>query len=332
VIEAGRSTGQCRVCGSTAITPRGKAEFYVGYAVPIFDCRKCGCRYAPHDSSAHDLLYEEADSRYSCYLDLSAVTKLLFDRGDLTGLRAELSKTPKYSFVIRELAHQPASARCLEIGCSRGHLTSLLILENRDVLAVDVAPRAVGAANAAFGDHFAVVGDSRIEGRAPYDFIYHVGTIGCVEDPIGLTHDLLRLLKSGGRLVFNAPNLDACALRDQLWLDWAPPPDLVTLFRPGFWREQFGNIAEVNEEIEWEPPQRNLVIGLGRLMGRRWKEPPPLALKESKRLSLPPLTWGDLQWRHVESVVRRIGAWTRIDRLVPARPADFGLLVTMAKR
>src|SRR5437660_518436 len=80
--------------------------------------------------------------------------------------------------------------------------------------------------------------DRAMDAMAPYDVVYHVGTIGCVADPLGMTKRLLGLLKPGGRLLFNVPNRDGCYLRGQLWIDAAPPPDVVTLFPSGFWRRQ----------------------------------------------------------------------------------------------
>jgi SAM-dependent methyltransferase len=323
---------QCRICGSPAIANRGSAEFYFGYAWAIYDCNACGCRFTQHDSSVADLLYAEQGSRYNPYIGLSEATKTLFDRGDLAGLKAELGKTTKYQFIIDQVALETASARLLEIGCSCGHLTSYFILEKRDITGVDVSRTAVNVAKAAFGDHFAIVGDSRIEARGPYDFIYHVGMIGCIADPIGMTRALLGILKAGGRLVFNAPNRDACGLRGQLWLDSAPPPDVVTMFRPGFWQLHFGDVAEVSEEIERESPQQSLLIGWRKLTGRRWRHPVPIALSESKRISVPPLRLSDRLWQKADGVVRRIGRKTGIDRLATMQPADFGLLVTMQKR
>ena len=99
----------------------------------------------------------------------------------------------------------------------------------RPILGIDVSPEASTSARASFGDHFAVGLDAA---QPPYDVIYHVGLIGCVDDPIALTRRLLAMLKPGGLLLFNAPNRDALGLDGQLWLDSAPPPDLVTLF-PG---------------------------------------------------------------------------------------------------
>jgi SAM-dependent methyltransferase len=323
---------QCRICGSAAIIKRGDVEFYFGYSWPIYDCTKCGCRFTRHDASAYDLLYAESDSCYNRYIEQAESAKKLFDRGDLIGLKAELSKSAKYRFIIEQIDHEPGQARLLEIGCSRGHLTSYFLLKKCSVIGVDVSPTALGAATAAFGDHFMIAGDSRIERGAPYDLIYHVGTIGCVADPIGITRQLLGLLGSGGQLLFNAPNRDACSLQDQLWFDSAPPPDLVTMYRPGFWRTYFGQLAKVEESIEHESPIRNALIGLWTLAGRRWRRPLPIALKNSKELSSPAPIKTDRLWNNLERVVRRIGPSTGLLALAPVRPQEYGLFVKMRKR
>ena len=145
--------------------------------------------------------------------------KTLFDKGDRSGLRSELSQASKYRFIIEQIDREPAEARILEVGCSRGHLTSIFILDRRRITGVDVSQKAVAAARAAFGDHFVLAGDPSIGARAPYDVIFHVGTIGCVADPVGMTRQWLDLLKPGGRLLFNAPNRDGCTLRGQLWFE-----------------------------------------------------------------------------------------------------------------
>ena len=128
-------------------------------------------------------------------------------------------------------------------------------------------------ARALYGDHFALAGDPRIEAEGPYDIVYHVGLIGCVADPVKLTWDLLSLLRPGGRLLFNAPNRAARHLAGQVWIDSAPPPDVVTLFPQGFWSRQFSDFADVAEEVETVSANRALVIGLEQLLRRRWRAP-----------------------------------------------------------
>jgi hypothetical protein len=162
--------------------------------------------------------------------------------------------------------------------------------------------------------------------------IFHVGTIGCVADPIGTTKKLLSLLKPGGRLLFNAPNREGWSWPDQLWFDSAPPPDLVTMFPPGFWHSQFGDAAFVSEQIEFCSPEQNLIIGLRRLARRQWRKPAPASLEDSERESTSVLKFGDTTWRNLERVVRRGACWTRLDRLAPLHPSEYGLFITMIKR
>ena len=76
-------------------------------------------------------------------------------------------KSSKYRFIIEAIEREPADARMLEIGSSRGHLSSYFILSGQRITGVDVSTKAVAAARAAFGDHFVRAGDAAIEAQAP---------------------------------------------------------------------------------------------------------------------------------------------------------------------
>jgi SAM-dependent methyltransferase len=322
----------CRICGSDRIKNLGTVEFYVGYVCVIYQCHECGCRFAPYDISAYDLLYREQRSRYSRYACQADRCKALFDLADRNGLRAYLlAQEFKYQFVIRQIEGEPADARILEIGSSRGHLTSYFILVGRTITGVDVSPTAIAAAKAAFGNHFVQAGDPAITAGAPYDVIFHVGTIGCVGDPVGMTRQLLSLLKRGGRLLFNAPNREACSLRAQLWLESAPPPDLVTLFPPGFWRHRFSDVASVSEDVEFCSAAQNLLIALRKSARRKWRPLIPISIRESERWSAPARRITDVLWGNFERVVRKL-APRAVSTLAPLHPSEFGLFVRMVKK
>jgi len=325
----------CRICGAGSATQIGEVEYYKDFAWPIFDCASCGCRFTKHDDSTYEWLHRQAGSTYGLYRELLERYKPLFDRGDLVALGRELSHSSKYRFIVEAVNRSPKDAGILEVGCSRGYLTSYAILARRDVLGCDVSAEAVRAATAAFGNHFAEAGSPVIRERAPYDMIYHVGTIGCVADPIGMTRGLLDLLKPGGRLLFNAPNADGCWLKEQLWLDAAPPPDLVTLFRPGFWRKHFSAVADVTEEIESCPTPQAFDIGLKTLCGRRWQKPEPLLMENSLN-DFKGTRAGTKNnsgfWHQFERCARAAARITRTNRLAPAQPSPFGLFVTMRKK
>jgi SAM-dependent methyltransferase len=324
---------KCRVCGSARADEIGEVEYVAGYSWKVSACPDCACLFTQHDDSIYERLHASgAISYYSDYRDLAARCRALFDRKDRRGLKELLCQWPKYRFVIEEIERQPAGARLLEIGCSRGYLTSISILDGRDVLGVDVSSEAVESALGAFGRHFVTADAPAIARGAPYDVIYHVGMIGCVADPLGFTQSLLQMLKPGGKLLFNAPNRDSCYLRGQLWIDSAPPPDLVTLFAPGFWKGQCAGAAEVQERVEAWPADKSLAIGLRKLFGRQWRKPVaiPLAAPRGDASRVAPAADG--LWQKFEQSVAKLGRVTGLDGLAPAQPSEFGLFVKMTKK
>jgi 2-polyprenyl-3-methyl-5-hydroxy-6-metoxy-1,4-benzoquinol methylase len=273
---------RCRVCGSEHVHELGSIEFYLGYPWSISDCLDCRCRFTRYDPEVYNVLHAEEQSRYGEYRELARKCALLFANRDLPGIRKVLSATPKYRFVIDEIEARHGTKKLLEVGCSRGYLTSFLILAGYEVLGVDLSPEAIRAACTAFGDHFFLADSERIQNGQPYDVIYHVGTIGCVEDPLGYTKRILNMLKPGGLLLFNAPNADACWLPGQLWIDGAPPPDVVTLFRKGFWTQHFGSVASVQEVVEYCDPELAFSVFARKLLRLQWRRPRPLRLQAQK--------------------------------------------------
>ena len=333
---------KCRICGSGNVRTAGFVEYYSGFAWPIYDCSDCRARFTKHDETMYDAMHRESGSVYNVYRGLLDESTKAFKGCDINALKQILSRASKYKFIIDEVERGPRSARLLEIGCSRGYLTSYFILSGYQITGVDISESAVESAREAFGDHFVLQGDPLIEDGVPYDVIYHVGTIGCVADPLGLTRRLLRLLKPGGYLLFNSPNLESCWLVDQLWIDAAPPPDLVSIFPPGFWMKHFEREAQVEEQIENCQHDKSLAIGLRQLFGRRWNKPVPVPLDQSSdryvtgngsnRLNGQRRIFRDGAWQVFEKSILKLGYKTGLARLVPARPAEFGLFVKMTRR
>jgi SAM-dependent methyltransferase len=311
----------------------GRVEYLAGFDWMIWDCAECGCRFTMHDHTLYDRFHSSgAISYYSDYRQFAANCRALFDEGDTQALRTYLSRTTKYGFVIGHLTREPLSSRLLEVGCSRGYLTSCFILEGRHILGVDVSSEAIDSARAAFGEHFALADSPAVAAGVPYDVIYHVGMIGCVADPVGFTTRLLSMLKPGGRLLFNAPNRSALHLRGQLWLDSAPPPDLVTLFPEHFWTRYFSGQAEVIERIEMLTAGHSAEVSLRNLCGRRWRKPVPRTLERAANAGH---TWAQQvggPWRLFERVVLRGARFTGLERLVARRRSDFGQFVAMTTK
>jgi SAM-dependent methyltransferase len=327
---------QCRICAASNANEVGEVEYYSGFSWKIFDCLACSCRFTKHDESIYDWLHSQSASIYGLYRELAETCKCLFDQRDLDGLKRELFRTTKYKFVIEALEQLPRNYRLLEAGCARGHLTSFFILAGYDITGSDVSPDAIAGAREAYGDHFIRTDSRGVEDAAPYDVIYHVGTIGCVGDPLRLTHDLLEMLKPGGQLLFNAPNADSCWLKGQLWIDAAPPPDVVTLFRPGFWRKHFATVADVEEDVEMCPTDEAFGIGLRKLFGRQWSRPIPLALHVSANNyhngRAEPTQWNDKLWHMFERGILKIGRISGLLRSAASQPSPFGLFVKMTKK
>ena len=320
-------TAVCRVCGATSIRPAGVVEYIERLPCEIVDCDACGCRWSRHDATVHATLHRTAAiSYYADYRVLLESCQRCFAAGDRAALDRLLNQTPKYRFVADRLRQVAADARVLEWGCSRGYLTAASILAGRNVLGVDVSPDAVAAARRAFGDHFALADSPRVDAQGPYDAIYHVGLIGCVDDPIALTRRLLGLLAPGGRVFFNAPNRGALFQRGQLWFDSAPPPELITLFPEGFWQRQFGATAAVTETIVPTAPAESTVKTLTRWCGPAWRPPVPHSLESSSAHRWRQPAAGPI-WSSVAAVAAKVSAVT--GRRLGTWPEEYGSYVEM---
>ncbi len=237
----------CQVCGASSTNFVSNFRPYLDYDTDVFDCVACRARFAPHDVNAHEKLHSQS-SKYLYQADIEKQIVSLLSNGDVVNAKSLLGKKPVNSFIIDRVIALPRAHKLLEIGCSRGYLAAWFLANGRNVLGVDISPTAVAAALKSFGDHFCLPDDPRIRRGAPYDVIYHVGTIGCVVSPVEMTKELIGLLKPGGMLVFNAPNRMSCDFLGGTWLS-TPPPDLVNLFHPEFWQKEFSSLAEVEVNV-----------------------------------------------------------------------------------
>ncbi len=258
---------KCRVCGSDRVRVVGIHKPYLEYECEVYECEECRCRFVTRDETIYEKLHAASASPYSAHERAALSAYKYFASRDIANLRAELSKVRKFSFVIEMVEKEPNVARLLEYGCSKGTLTSYFIARGFDVVAADISLSAVQFARELFGNYFVTPTAPEIELKRPYDLIYHVGTIGCVESPIDLTKYLLSLLRNGGLLIFNAPNVEACREVNEIWIRSANPPDLVTLFSASVWKTQFGQTADVSVLAERLDGYEQIQRLIGRLRG-----------------------------------------------------------------
>jgi len=249
----------CNVCASGRVVHLGIIKPYLDFQTSIYECQDCNCRFAPRDESVYELLHNSSTSSYAGHKKYAERLQRIFNDGNLDALKSLLFQTDKNRFIVDTIEALGNSLNILELGCSCGQLTSYSIKAGHNVLGIDVSQSAIDSARRLFGDHFATIDEPRVQSQSPYDLIYHVGTIGCVEDPIGFTQHYLKLLKPGGTLAFNCPNVAYCHNMDSIWVPSCLPPDLVTLFSKKLWEEQFADQAEVSiYEITEKRPKVDL--------------------------------------------------------------------------
>ena len=103
-----------------------------------------------------------------------------------------------------------------------------------DVIGFDISESAIKKAKNIFGGSFYVYSEKEAEKHAPFDVIFHLGTIGCVS-ALFIQQKFTKFARKNGTLVFNAPNVNHLNYSKKKWLS-TTPPDLVTLFHPDYFK------------------------------------------------------------------------------------------------
>lgn len=190
----------------------------------IYDCSSCNSRQAFNfnDKSYHEYLYDTSHN-YSRFSLFSTFVKNCITKNRKRSLNYVFKSFLTYNFLINAL-DTDNSKSVLEIGCSTGFLTAFLNFKGYDAWGVDISKKAINIAKDRFGNTFGIVPHKSL-----YDYVIHSGTIGCVENPKEFISDYLKVLKPGGKMIFNAPFIDSINRLKTPWLS-TPPPDLRTLF------------------------------------------------------------------------------------------------------
>ena len=321
----------CRICGSMGVRLVGHYEPYIDYGCAVYDCNTCGCRYAPYDKSVYERLHCSEGSTYSSHKEMASKVEVYFNRKDVRGLGRYLSNIAKNRFIIDTIIKRSNIRKILEIGCSKGYLTSYFILRGYDIIGMDIAPTAVREANRRFGACFFTPDDPAINGKAPYDAIYFVGTVGCVDSPVDLINYAMSMLKPSGVLLFNAPFLAACLETGKIWGAGTSPPDLVTLFPKRFWTDNFMDAADVDIHLEPNEPLVNVSIFLRSITGISRKEPPKRKLFMN-RVSGKPKAIKTLPSRVTLKVLKIISELISHVGMCPQYISESGMHVVMRKK
>lgn len=323
---------QCTVCASSQVKLLGSLKPYKDYCTNIYECLDCESYFTQRDEGIYEKLHRNERSSYSQHSTLAQEVLGFFRSADIDKLQAHVAESVVHSFIINSINNHQNAEKILELGCSKGHFGSYFILAGYKYSGVDISPTAVAQATAHFGEHFLCATDPRVNQNAPYDVVYHVGTIGCVESPIEFIKRNLTLLRRGGLLLFNAPNVNACKRFKDLWVSQTTPPDLVTLFKPDIWKSEFNDLAEVAVVIT---PER-APAALKKIWRKIKHGTTVLSQKQSiystkvaANISITDVNYRESPLTHA---IKRTVLKVAEPLLEKSIPAEFGVLVTMRKR
>lgn len=217
----------CKVCDSNNCEYLSDFKPYKDkeWNFEIFTCSNCGSRFAMRNPSINYYEMLHSGSSYRYHYDIAAKVKHFLKINRLDKCEHYLKKAGyKYSQVIDFIKKKGNPLSILEIGCSTGFMTAFLRANGHDADGIDISEIAIGHAKSTFGPFY-----SLSPAKTHYDLIFHVGLIGCVDNPKEFLAEYLQLLKPEGEMIFNAPNVASPEQLNELWVS-TPPPDLIYLF------------------------------------------------------------------------------------------------------
>ena len=136
------------------------------------------------------------------------------------------------------------------------------------------------------------------------------------------------MLRPGGVLLFNAPNRAALRSANQLWLDSAPPPDLVTLFPERFWAQFFGDEAAVRVDVATLSVAESAAIAARQALGVSWAPPEPQPFSVRGHSWSQPSGPGAMAARALAKAATLLS----LTRLAAPRPTEFGMFVQLSPK
>ena len=224
------STTICTVCDLNAAIFLSEFRPYIdmNWIFKIFECQNCGVRFSTRDPSTnyHEILHKTLGGGYSRHYDIADKVKYLLNKGSLNKCEKYLRDTSSvYAELIDFIKKQKSKTlNILEIGCSTGFITAFFQSQGYEIEGIDISESSIEYARSTFGPFYFIE-----HNKEHYDLIFHLGLIGCVDNPKSFLSNYLKLLKPNGVMFFNSPNIKSLKQRDRLWAS-TPPPDLIYIF------------------------------------------------------------------------------------------------------
>lgn len=244
---------ECRICGSdkTKLIGTIKSDNDLN-EFKAYDCSQCQNRFVYRHFDVHENMHADNQSPYFFHENIAKKIHGAYLRKDLKFIERYFSKDPRFKFIDNALAGAGKDIEICEIGCSVGYTTSYFILKGYNILGVDISQTAINKAASYFGNHFALLDNNFFEKHeGQFNYVFLLGTIGCVDNPVRFIENILRICKPGGKVLLNAPNVAAAKEMNSVWINGTTPPDLITLFSESFWINYFKNVALT--QVEYKP-------------------------------------------------------------------------------
>ena len=323
------ASDSCRICTSNKIDFMKRLDVNSpGQIFDIFECHSCGSRFTWRKNDVFERMHATDNSPYSFHSDIASEIIKLFQKQKIGEIKKYLSRTAKYKFIIDHIPKTSKKIKILELGSSLGYLTFYFILEGYQIIGADISKTAVKKAISNFGNYFVLIDNDFFNQGECYDIIYHVGTIGCVEKPIEFIHKNLSLLHPGGRLFFNAPDVQAIKEKKAVWSDSALPPDLITMFDKKIWSKYFNDVAEVKIRYKPYSHANNAKNHIERLIVRLEENS---YTKDCSNLIFHKKSLGFLLCEKNYSLLLRLYYYLSYYNLIRKYKDDFGMYITMTK-
>jgi len=210
----------CALCGSRRTRP-----YAVKFDLGIVSCRRCGLVYAEPRLGEEDLLKRySAEYLYGEYLPVF--------RADRSGFDLELVRGHYALYLALAGRVFAPGKRLLDVGCGPGFFLKAAAGLGWEAEGVEISPSAAEYAAAVLG---VPVRRTKLEEagfpEAAFDVVTMLDAIEHLGDPSAALAVARRVLKPGGRLILNTPDLGS-ASRRVLGTDWGvlTPAEHLTYF------------------------------------------------------------------------------------------------------